>query len=87
MSDDQLQSHLKENIVPHQLILLNVMNEIRAGNSRRDYENVATQQEAMQQNLTTVQAVTTGHDWVLRSHNQRITSLEKEKKTSKRGGE
>lgn len=75
MNDDQLQNHLKENVVSHQLILLKMF---RAGASQHNDENVATQQEALKQSLTTAEATITGHDWALHSQNQRLTSLERD---------
>lgn len=84
MNDDQLQNHLKENVVSHQLILLNM---IKAGTNQHNYENLATQ-EALKQSLTTAEATITGHNWALHCQNQRITSLERVMEVlSKKGGE
>lgn len=84
MNDDQLHIHLEENVVSHQLILLNL---IKAVNNQNRYQAVSTQQDALQQSLNTAEDKITGHDWALHSLYERVTNLEKKIKQPKKGGE
>ena len=80
MSDDQLHIHLEESVVPHQLILLNL---VKAANTRNHHQALSAQQDALQQTLNTAEERIKGHDWALGCLYQRVTDLED--KQPKRG--
>lgn len=82
MSDDQLHNHLRESVVPHLNILLNL---VKAANTQNRHQAPSAQQDASQQSLSTAEERIKGHDWALSCLYQRVTDLERLTAQDKKG--